>query len=161
MRYFFDTEFIEDGKTIELISIGVVSEDGREFYREVEDISWWKANQWVLDNVKPHLSGVGIPKGAVKQDLFAFVELTRGDTAPEFWAYYADYDWVCLCQLFGTMMDLPEGWPMYCNDLIQEWPYFDIACKDKVPMDGTEHNALDDARWNRKLFQYMTPGLGW
>lgn len=26
MRYFFDTEFIEDGKTIDLISIGMVAD---------------------------------------------------------------------------------------------------------------------------------------
>jgi len=26
MNYFFDTEFIEDGKTIELISLGIVAE---------------------------------------------------------------------------------------------------------------------------------------
>ena len=32
MKYFYDTEFIEDGSTIELISIGVVAEDGREYY---------------------------------------------------------------------------------------------------------------------------------
>ena len=32
MRYFYDTEFIEDGSTIELVSIGIVAEDGREFY---------------------------------------------------------------------------------------------------------------------------------
>ncbi len=30
MRYFLDTEFYEDGKTIDLISIGIVAEDGRE-----------------------------------------------------------------------------------------------------------------------------------
>lgn len=32
MRYFFDTEFYEDGKTIDLVSIGIVAEDGRELY---------------------------------------------------------------------------------------------------------------------------------
>src|SRR3954452_23658432 len=31
-RYFYDTEFIEDGTTIDLVSIGVVDETGREFY---------------------------------------------------------------------------------------------------------------------------------
>ena len=31
-RYFYDCEFIEDGRTIELVSIGVVAQDGREFY---------------------------------------------------------------------------------------------------------------------------------
>jgi hypothetical protein len=29
MKYFYGTEFIEDGKTIDLISIGIVAEDGR------------------------------------------------------------------------------------------------------------------------------------
>src|SRR4051812_11038169 len=32
MKYFYDTEFLEDGQTIELISIGIVAEDGREYY---------------------------------------------------------------------------------------------------------------------------------
>ncbi|MBA3574969.1 MAG: 3'-5' exoribonuclease, partial [Pseudonocardiales bacterium] len=32
MRFFYDCEFIEDGLTIDLVSIGVVDEDGREFY---------------------------------------------------------------------------------------------------------------------------------
>ena len=32
MRYFYDCEFIEDGRTIDLVSIGVVAEDGREYY---------------------------------------------------------------------------------------------------------------------------------
>ena len=31
-RYFYDCEFIEDGQIIDLISIGVVDEQGREFY---------------------------------------------------------------------------------------------------------------------------------
>ena len=32
MRFFYDTEFIDNGRTIELISIGVAAEDGREYY---------------------------------------------------------------------------------------------------------------------------------
>ena len=35
MRIFYDTEFLEDGKTIDLISIGMVAEDGREYYAVV------------------------------------------------------------------------------------------------------------------------------
>lgn len=38
---------------------------------------------------------------------------------PEFYAYYADYDWVLFCSLFGRMIDLPKGFPMYCIDLKQ------------------------------------------
>jgi len=32
VRFFYDCEFIEDGRTIDLVSIGVVDEEGREFY---------------------------------------------------------------------------------------------------------------------------------
>lgn len=39
---------------------------------------------------------------------------------PTFYAYYADYDWVLFCTLFGAMVDLPTGFPMYCIDLKQE-----------------------------------------
>jgi len=37
----------------------------------------------------------------------------------EFYAYYADYDWVVFCWLFGKMINLPEGFPKYCIDLKQ------------------------------------------
>ncbi len=32
MKYFLDTEFIEDGKTIDLISIGIVDKNGNCIY---------------------------------------------------------------------------------------------------------------------------------
>lgn len=28
-------------------------------------------------------------------------------------------DWVVFCQMFGTMLDLPNGWPMFCRDIRQ------------------------------------------
>lgn len=36
--YCYDTEFLEDGSTIELISIGIVCEDGREYYAVNSDM---------------------------------------------------------------------------------------------------------------------------
>ena len=33
MKYWLDTEFMEDGKTIDLLSIGIVREDGRNITR--------------------------------------------------------------------------------------------------------------------------------
>jgi len=51
MKYFFDTEFIEDGRTIDLISIGIVSEDGRDYYAINGECDFSKANDWVVDNV--------------------------------------------------------------------------------------------------------------
>src|SRR5712692_5468086 len=55
MKYFLDTEFIEDGRTIDLISIGIVAEDGRELYLQSADFDPFKASKWVIENVFPHL----------------------------------------------------------------------------------------------------------
>lgn len=69
------------------------------------------------------------------------------DNLPEFWGYYADYDWVAFCWLFGPMVDLPDGFPMYCRDLKQfcdEHHIYDLPAQDHG-----EHNALWDARWTR------------
>lgn len=38
MKHFYDLEFLEDGRTVELISIGIVSDDGNEYYAVNSDI---------------------------------------------------------------------------------------------------------------------------
>lgn len=149
MRFWFDTEFIEDGKTIDLISIGVVAEDGREYYAESLSCDRSKASQWVKENVLTHLTGEHMRQSThIASDLIAFM-----GEAPEIWAYYADYDWVVLCQQFGTMMDLPKGWPMYCRDVKQ---LCDACGNPKLPeQTSTEHHALADARWTREAFEFL------
>jgi hypothetical protein len=88
-----------------------------------------------------------------------------------FYGYYADYDWVVFCWLFGKMIDLPQGFPMYCNDLKQILETRGFACngttiplemwgKDitehpNYPAQKDEHNALADARWNKKLYEFL------
>jgi hypothetical protein len=76
---------------------------------------------------------------------------------PEFWAYYGDYDWVVLCQLFGTMMDLPKGWPMMCMDLKQLAVH--LGCSMLPPQYMTdfnpEHHALNDARWTKYAHDWV------
>src|SRR5260221_9854917 len=49
----YDTEFIEDGpeRPIELISIGIVCEDGREYYAQSCEFNTRSANEWVQMNV--------------------------------------------------------------------------------------------------------------
>lgn len=146
MRYFLDTEFVEDGHTIDLISIGIVAEDGREFYAESSECDLDRASPWVKENVLPHLRGKSDCRAAISAALMKFV----GDDKPEFWADYASYDWVALCQLFGTMLDLPEGWPMFCMDVqqlrwMQRYPYEKIP----VPESARPHDALSDA-WECK-----------
>lgn len=150
MKFWFDTEFIEDGKTIDLISIGIVAEDGRTFYAESLECEYDRASDWVKANVLPHLVGGNYlrPRSAIARDIVDFV-----GEKPEFWAYYADYDWVALCQLYGTMMDLPKGWPMYCRDIKQ---LCDDLGNPKLPdQSGAEHDALQDARWNRQAWDFL------
>lgn len=175
MKYFFDTEFLEDGHTIDLISIGIVAEDGREYYGVVKALNWVRFfnNSWLVEHVLPSLPIKKINKKDVwcygnftedysdpawktreqlRDDILAFCDIqTYGK--PEFWAYYADYDWVALCQLFGTMMDIPNGWPMYCRDIKQVADQWENA---RLPEQGKdEHNALADARWNKTAFEFL------
>lgn len=154
MRYFLDTEFIDDGLTISLISIGVVAEDGREFYAESMQVPWHKASDWLLANVRPHLRNdleTLAPEDAIAERLRAFI----GDDRPEFWSWCSAYDWVVICQLYGTMMDKPEGWPSYCRDLQQELDRHGLD-DDEVPAHpGTAHDALADAHWHRDIHEFL------
>ena len=54
-RFFYDTEFIEKQGSIDLISIGVVGDDGSEFYAINADCDLDKANDCVKENVICHL----------------------------------------------------------------------------------------------------------
>lgn len=156
MKYFLDTEFIESGprKPIQLISIGIVAEDGSQFYAISSefDPSW--ASQWVHENVLDHLEAKDAePRRTLPQIAEAIRAFVGSDAAPEFWGYYADYDWVVFAQLFGTMMDLPKGFPMYCRDLKQ---WCDQLGNPKLPeQSSTEHNALHDARWNKVAWEFL------
>lgn len=153
-RYFIDFEFIEDGRTIDPLSIGIVSDDGatlREFYAEFAGAELSKANDWVRAHVIPSLQGPPYTKPArvIREEVLKFVTGER----PEFWGYYSDYDWVCLCQLFGRMVDLPKHFPMYCRDIKQ---FADDLGNPKLPQEGKdEHHALVDARWNRRAWQFL------
>ncbi len=150
MRIWFDTEFIEDGKTIDLISIGLIREDGAKLYIENAECDLERASPWVRENVLPHLSQNPC---ATRNYIARAVQEFAGDK-PEFWGYYADYDWVVLCQLYGTMMDLPEGWPMYCRDVKQ---FCDDLGNPKLieQTHGPEHNALADAVWTKSAWEFL------
>lgn len=164
MRYWFDTEFIERGasRPIIFLSLGMVAEDGRELYIEAPDAREQVnvdhaefGDRWLIDNVRPHLhDGAGGPfRGLdIPAEILKFCDVEKYG-APEFWAYFADYDWVVLCQLFGRMIDLPNGWPMYCLDLKQQMHHLGIK-REKLPaQEGVEHHALADARWTFRAWR--------
>lgn len=173
MKYFYDCEFLEDGRTIVLISIGIVAEDGREYYAVNRDmpVRRIRKHQWLMDNVVPHLPQphgdwiLHMPKRwifnyydpAVKprQQIAVDVRdfLLAGDGQPELWAWYGAYDHVALCQLWGRMIDLPKGIPMWTNDLRQECHRLS---NPQVPeQNDGEHNALADARHLRVIDAFL------
>lgn len=55
MKLFFDTEFTGLRKDTTLISIGIISEDGRKFYAEFVDYDHSQVNPWIEQNVIKHL----------------------------------------------------------------------------------------------------------
>lgn len=244
MKYFFDTEFLEGSQktffgntkpTIDLISIGMVDENNREFYAISKDFNlkeaWYRHElvinkhypmgpeynkvYWIRENIlkpiyvdlyKADFPYIGIDRDIINRNientfsysslkalinkyghtnkdiagrLFRFIhkyviekyddnisfseEIVKsayenGEPDHDFFAYYASYDWVSFCWLFGKMIDLPKGIPMYCKDLKQimdekglskEWKR--INCPDPI----NEHNALVDAKWNLKLYNLL------
>lgn len=263
MNYYIDTEFLEGTQkesfpislfrketkpTIDLISIGIVAEDGREYYAISKEFNLKEAwNRfdlklhsgdgrnigdgtykvyWIRENVlKPIYEELVLKENRITNSIitingkrfseynFTYRELKRlinkyGKTnkeiakeieifttqysnkadeiwdKPKFYAYYADYDWVAFCWLFGKMMNLPKGFPMYCNDLKQildekvsvllekqnkrdsflnsknKYKSLDEAISDfktrkDYPKQENEHNALADARWNKKLHEFL------
>lgn len=155
MKIFFDFEFIENGDEHPMIpiSLGMVRDDGKELYLEFGNVDWSKANPWVIENVKPyltgHLSGV-----IAKEDARKVIVNFCGEK-PEFWAYFADYDWVLLCQIYGRMVDLPQGWPMWCRDLKQLMWQLGKSREDIPITNSNAHSALADAHWNREVFNHL------
>lgn len=162
MKYFIDTEFHEHKKpvkflgitikkvwTIDLISIGIKCEDGREYYAINRDLNlkYAKKDSWLKKNVidklpakrelyPPHGSPRlwqesmrWLPMEQIKQEIIDFCggKLFQDDFGnvgyeypngtPEFYGYYGSYDWVVFCWIFGRMLDLPNGFPMYIRDL--------------------------------------------
>lgn len=212
-RYFYDCEFIEDSKrrTIDLISIGVVAEDGRKFYAINAACDWSKANDWVRVNVLAPMGirqltygdhdGVAIVLDkaggswsvseesyqyfmqpdwiAVKlleflkyhsidrslklsynpdrdmreSNIYHYLKALEVRKKIELWAYYADYDHVSLCWLFGDMIDLPTGLPMWTRD-IQQLADF-LGNPTLPPQPKKQHHALSDAEWNYQAWKFL------
>ena len=161
MRFFYDCEFIEDGVTIDLVSVGVVDESGREFYAVSTQFDPGRAVPWVRRNVLDKLPAPADPawrsRERIRDDLYDFlVEPIRGTQDEiELWAWYAAYDHVALCQLWGPMPALPRALPRFTKDLRQLW---DDAGRPPLPGPGPDqHDALADARHNLARWRVLGP----
>jgi hypothetical protein len=159
VRFFYDCEFIENGQTIELVSIGMVDETGRSFYAISTEFDPAPAIEWVRRHVLSKLPGPADPawrsRDEIRRDLFDFM-LAPGEPI-ELWAWMAAYDHVVLAQLWGDMRALPRELPRFTHELRQVWE--DAGSPPMPPQPADQHDALADARhnlarWNA-LAQYV------
>lgn len=171
----YDLEFLEDGRHIELISIGMVCDDGREYYAVNRDMPVRKIrkHQWLMENVVPSLpKGSGDRRNHVPRSwLFDYAEpvVKRRDRIADevmdfihaagpdvqLWANYGAYDHVALAQLWGRMIDLPEGVPMFTCDIQQERARLGLRWGELPQQESGEHNALADARHNQTVRRWL------
>lgn len=134
-------------------------------------------------NMKRVIESIGLSNQEIKDRVLSFVyaqaiveygseawswsECARTwleDNELKFYADFAGYDWVVFCALFGRMIDLPHGFPMFCNEIQQ------IITAKGIPREQLkayneertdEHNALGDAKWGMRLLKEIkfTPAV--
>ena len=159
-RYFYDCEFVEDGRIVDLVSIGVVDEHGREFYAISTEFDGSRALPWVRRNVLDRLPSPGDPawrsRERIRDDLYAFLVAPlreNPDEELELWAWYAAYDHVAFAQLWGAMPALPRELPRFTKELRQRWD--DVGRPPLPEAADRRHNALVDARHNLARWRAM------
>jgi hypothetical protein len=158
-RIFLDTEFLDDGERIHLISIGLEADTGDEYYGISADCDYDKviADPWLRRNVMPHLPihlhttgwewnrhhpdfAAVRPRSELATDVQAFVGKHHD---PEIWAYFSPFDHVAMCQLYGPMNHLPKEIPPFTRDLMQEADRQETPLPQQDPK--TVHHAGADA----------------
>lgn len=146
-RYFIDTEFT-DFTDSRLISIAIVSEDGREFYGECSDFEEPRCNDFVRAVVLPQLGqfpGRSMPFAELRDELLAWLLAVQLKPKPVL-CYDSDCDYGLLVHLLGG--PLPRGWR-------HENVFLKIDAERLaryVATHGGEHHALYDARANAFAF---------
>jgi hypothetical protein len=141
VKYFYDLEFGDTASVVTLVSVGVVAEDGREYYAVSSDFDPLGVHPWVRDNVLPQLppSSTWRSRSTIAAEL---VEFFGSD--PVWWAWYGAYDHVALCQLWGAMPELPRQLPRFTLDVRQLWEH--LGCPPLPAQESGLHDALADAR---------------
>jgi hypothetical protein len=175
MKVFSDVEIIERGRDLPIIlaSVGMITEDGTEFYAVNEEcLSTVTRNVWSSITVAPHLPihtdgnfvyewdhnhpehdyVMALDQIAARAQRFLLD--AKDDHGLELWAYYGAYGYVALCQLFGSKAELPAGIPMWTHELNQLME----ARRDYVllpPEPENTHHAMADARWVKAAYESL------
>ncbi len=123
VKIFFDTEFTGLHQNTTLISIGLVSYDGKRFYAELSDYDKTQVDDWVERNVISILQFTKEKDGYINDKNEDKIEL-KGDSKfvakeltkwlkqfgkVEMWSDCLSYDWVLFNELFGGAMKIPNN----------------------------------------------------
>lgn len=183
MNLFFDTEFTGLHKDTTLISLGIVSEDGRKFYAEFTDYEKSQLDEWINENVIRWLCLDGMGDGVSDMGENLEIRIVRGKRnyvkkelmewlgqfdSVQFVSDVCHYDFVSLIDLFGTAFDLPENVSPVCHDIsqdiarhygISEREAFDKSREEIVSelcgheIEGRKHNAMYDAEVIKAIYE--------
>jgi 3' exoribonuclease, RNase T-like len=137
MRVFVDCEFT-DFIDCDLISIGLVADDGREFYGERSDYDDSSCSAFVREAVLPQLGqypGRVFTREALRSALLAWLGQFDGGF------FCADYvgDWDLLIDLLG---DVPAGWQGVLVSQLIDYNRLEAYFAENQG----RHHALVDAR---------------
>jgi len=85
-------------------------------YRNLKRLikKYGKTNKQIAEEVKHFIYYTG---WEVDPPVHSYKIKQKGNI--EFYGYYSAYDWNVFCWLYGLLIELPSGFPMYCNDLKQ------------------------------------------
>lgn len=180
MKIFFDTEFTGLHKDTNLLSIGLISEDGRKFYGEIANYNPEEIDDWVQENVIDNFWVNNF--GKFEWDFPDFYNYASKDKiakrikdflsqfdSVELVSDVCHYDMVLLIDLFGTAFDLPKNISPTCHDINQDIANFhyistaeafhisreEILKNNNIKIDGAKHNALYDAKVIKAIYELM------
>lgn len=161
-RYTADLEFLEDGTTIDLISIGIVGITvPGEYYAVNADMPLGRIleDKWLMKHVMSSIPMIGDeldpsnpdlkPRTQIRDEVKDFL-LRHGPC--ELWGWYDNYDSVAVNQLWGKMIDKPRDLPILWLDMAQEAYLSNVGMPHQA---AGNHNALEDARFNVKRYERL------
>ena len=150
VRFFYDLEFGDTASVVTLVSVGVVAEDGREYYAVSSEFDPLAVHPWVAEHVLPQLPPTSTwrPRAVIAAELEEFF----GED-PVWWAWFGAYDHVALCQLWGAMPSLPRAFPRFTLDVRQLWEH--LGRPSMPAQERGLHDALEDARQVRRRYEAL------
>lgn len=157
---FLDTEFNgNDPYVAELLSLGMVTMDGREFYAEIEFSG--VLDPWVKENVEPYLTGKKITREKVIKQVSNYV----GAKKPQLISFVNAFDYVYLTKCFTRdVLNSIFKWPpldfasiLWGNGIdpnrFYEKTEGNLFEELKIDLEKYyRHNALSDAKLLREVY---------